>query len=42
MVTNYPQRLTATATGIDAQTTESLVNRAVSRFGTLDAWLAMR
>jgi len=33
MVTNYPQRLTATATGIDAQTTESLVNRAVSRFG---------
>jgi hypothetical protein len=35
MVTNYPQRLTAT-TGIDeTQTTGSVVNRAVARFGQL-------
>ncbi len=31
MVTNYPQRLTAT-TGMDAQHGEGLVNRAVARF----------
>ena len=34
MVTNYPQRLTAT-TDVEAQTIGSLVNRAVSRFGQL-------
>ena len=33
MVTNYPQRLTATTTAIDAQTAGSLVARAVSRIG---------
>lgn len=32
MVTNYPQRLTAT-TSIDAQATASVVKRAVTRFG---------
>ena len=36
MVTNYPQRLTATTTGMDdAQTTTSLMNRAVTRFGQM-------
>jgi NAD-dependent SIR2 family protein deacetylase len=34
MVTNYPQRLTA-STGMDAQSTASIVNRAVARFGQL-------
>ena len=34
MVTNYPQRLTA-STGMDAQNTASIVNRAVARFGQL-------
>src|SRR5687767_7071779 len=34
MVTNYPQRLTATA-GVEAQTIGSLMNRAVARFGQL-------
>ena len=34
MVTNYPQRLTAT-TGLDTQSTASIVNRAVARFGQL-------
>lgn len=33
MVTNYPQRLTATTTAIDAQAGMTLVNRAVGRFG---------
>ena len=32
MVTNYPQRLTAT-TSIDAQATASVVKRAMARFG---------
>jgi NAD-dependent SIR2 family protein deacetylase len=32
MVTNYPQRLTAT-TGMDGHSTASLINRAVSKFG---------
>ena len=32
MVTNYPQRLTATTTGIDeAQTAGSVMNRAIAR-----------
>jgi hypothetical protein len=35
MVTNYPQRLTATTTGIDARATASVVNRAMARFGQL-------
>lgn len=36
MVTNYPQRLTATTTrGMEAQATESLMNRAVTRVGQL-------
>ena len=34
MVTNYPQRLTAT-TGVEAQTIGSLMNRAAARFGQL-------
>jgi hypothetical protein len=34
MVTNYPQRLTAT-TGIDTQTAGSIINRAVARFGQM-------
>lgn len=34
MVTNYPQRLTAT-TEIDAQVGDSLLNRAVGRLGQL-------
>jgi hypothetical protein len=34
MVTNYPQRLTAT-TGDEAQTIGSLMNRAAARFGQL-------
>ena len=32
MVTNYPQRLAASA-GIDAQTAETLTNRALGRLG---------
>ena len=35
MVTNYPQRLTATTTGEDTQTVASVVNRVVARFGQL-------
>ena len=35
MVTNYPQRLTATTTAIDAQTAGSLVTRAMARFGQM-------
>ena len=37
MVTNYPQRLTATAaaTNLDRQTTETLTLRAVTRIGQL-------
>jgi hypothetical protein len=36
MVTNYPQQLTAATTrGLDAQTTASVVNRTVARFGQL-------
>ena len=36
MVTNYPQRLTATTTGIDeAQATGSVMNRAMARFGQM-------
>jgi hypothetical protein len=36
MVTNYPQRLTATTTGIDeAQATGSVMNRAMARFGQI-------
>ena len=31
MVTNYPQQLTATTTGIDTQNGETVVNRAMSR-----------
>jgi NAD-dependent SIR2 family protein deacetylase len=31
MVTNYPQQLTATTTGIDTQTNDTVVNRAMSR-----------
>jgi len=34
MVTNYPQRLTAT-TGVEGQTLGRLVNRAMARFGQL-------
>ena len=34
MVTNYPQRLTAT-TGEEGQTLGALVNRAMARFGQL-------
>jgi predicted oxidoreductase len=33
MVTNYPQRLTATTTGIDARATASVVARAITRVG---------
>ena len=33
MVTNYPQQLTATTTGIDGQATASGMKRAISRFG---------
>ena len=34
MVTNYPQRLTATTTGMDeAQATGSVMHRAMARFG---------
>ena len=33
MVTNYPQRLTATATELDAQTTVTLTARAMTRIG---------
>ena len=33
MVTNYPQRLTATTTGMDGQATASVMKRAISRFG---------
>jgi hypothetical protein len=36
MVTNYPQRLTATTTSMDeAQATGSVVNRAIARFGQM-------
>ena len=35
MVTNYPQRLTATAGVEEAQTAGSLVNRAVARVGQM-------
>src|SRR3954464_4710557 len=35
MVTNYPQRLTATTTGLEAQTTASMMARAMTRFGQL-------
>ena len=31
MVTNYPQQLTASTTGIDTQNGETVVNRAMSR-----------
>ena len=34
MVTNYPQRLTATA-GVEGQTVGGLVNRAMARLGQL-------
>src|SRR5262249_41034317 len=33
MVTNYPQRLTATAAELDAQTDETFTTRAVARIG---------
>jgi hypothetical protein len=40
MVTNYPQRLTATSTGIDTNGTASVINRASVKIGQ---WLcAMR
>src|SRR5438045_1263220 len=35
MVTNYPQRLTATATGLDSSATASVINRFASRFGQM-------
>jgi hypothetical protein len=36
MVTNYPQRLTATTTSMDeTQATGSVVNRAIARFGQM-------
>jgi hypothetical protein len=35
MVTNYPQRLTATATGIDSNGTVSFVNRFAVRVGQM-------
>jgi hypothetical protein len=35
MVTNYPQRLTATATGLDSNVSVNLVNRFASRVGQL-------
>ena len=36
MVTNYPQRLTATTTGMDeAQAAGSVMNRAIARFGQM-------
>lgn len=33
MVTNYPQRLTATSSEITGQPTTGLLNRAIGRFG---------
>src|SRR5688572_29940757 len=36
MVTNYPQRLTATTTGVDeAQAAGGVMNRAIARFGQM-------
>jgi hypothetical protein len=35
MVTNYPQRLTATAAEFEAQSTDTLTTRAMTRIGQL-------